>query len=192
MPRTIIIPDVQQLTDHYITLQRQQRWKYCWIGGNIAGFRGTRMQRGYGIGGKFRSLARFAMPLFKKSAESVGKRASIAVTEVGKDVLDRKKFKESTKSRGREGFTDLANQGANALLHQTVRGKKRRIREHSNLSCIKRRKLLYDPADQKSRKWITEDESSYESDSETSQQSDDSFLKKFYFVKRFLRNKCIF
>ena len=166
MARTIIIPDVQQLTDHYL---RQQR------GGNIAGFRGTRMQRGYGIGGIFRSLARFAMPLFKKSAESVGKRALKAATEVGRDVLDGKSFKESTKSRGREVFKDLANQGANALLHQAGRGKKRRLGEHSNLSCIKRRKLLYVPADQKSRKWITEDESSYESDSETSQQSDDSY-----------------
>ncbi len=87
MPRAIIIPDVQQLTDHYL---RQQR------GGNIAGFRGTHMQRGYGIGGIFRSLARFARLLFKKSAESVGKQALKAATEVGKDVLDGKSFKEST------------------------------------------------------------------------------------------------
>ena len=84
------------------------------------------------------------------------------------------KVSESTKSRRREVFKDLANQGAIALLHQAGRGKKRRLWEHSNLSCIKHRKLLYDPADQKSRKWITEDESSYESDSETSQQRDDS------------------
>ncbi len=129
------------------------------------------MQRGYGIGGIFRSLARFAMPLFKKSAESVGKPALKVATEVGRDVLDGKSFKESAKSRGREVFKDLANQGANALLHQAGRGKKRRLGEHSNLSCIKRRKLLYDPADQKLRKWIREDES----DGETSQQSDDSY-----------------
>ncbi len=85
MPRSIIIPDVQQLTDHYLRQQRD---------GNIAGYRGTRMQRGYGIGGIFRSLARFAMPLFKKSADSVGKRALKAATEVGQDVLDGKNFKE--------------------------------------------------------------------------------------------------
>ena len=66
MPRSIIIPDVERLTDHYL---RQQR------GRNIAGFRGTRMQRGYGLGSIFKSLARFTMPLFKKSAESVGKQA---------------------------------------------------------------------------------------------------------------------
>ena len=166
MSRTIIIPDVQQLTDHYL---RQQR------GANIAGFPGTRMQRGYGIGGIFRSLARFAMLLLKKSAESLGKRALKAATEVGKDVLGGKSFKESTKARGRQVFKDLANQGANALLHQAGRGKKRRLGEHNNLSCIKRRKLLYVPVDQKSRKWITEAESSYGSDIETSQQSDDSY-----------------
>ncbi len=94
MPRSIIIPDVQQLTDHYL---RQQR------GGNIAGFRGTRMQRGYGIGGIFRSLARFAMPLFKKRAESVGKRALKAATEVGKDVLDGKVSK-SQQNHAEEKF----------------------------------------------------------------------------------------
>ena len=82
---------------------------------------------------------------------------------------------ESIKSRGREVFKDLANQGANALLHQAARGKKRRLGEHSNLSFIKRRKLLYDPADQIVRKWITEDENSCESDSEISQQGDDSY-----------------
>ncbi len=50
------MPDVKQLTDHYL---RQQR------GGSITGFRGARMQRGYGTGGIFNSLARFAIPLCK-------------------------------------------------------------------------------------------------------------------------------
>ena len=41
MLRSVLVPDVKQLTDHYL---RQQH------GGNIVGFRGGRMQRGYGIG----------------------------------------------------------------------------------------------------------------------------------------------
>ena len=64
------------------------------------------MKRCYGIGGIFRSLARFTMPMFKKSAESVGKRALKVATEVGQDVPDGKNFKESTRSRG-EVFKDL-------------------------------------------------------------------------------------
>ena len=55
MPRSVLVPNVKQLTDHYL---RQH-------GGNIIGLRGARIQRGYGIGGIFKSLARIAIPLFK-------------------------------------------------------------------------------------------------------------------------------
>ena len=53
MPRSVLVPNVKQLTDHYL---RQQR------GGNIIGFRGARIQRGYGIGGIFKILARLLFP----------------------------------------------------------------------------------------------------------------------------------
>ncbi len=56
MPRNVIVSDVKQLTDHYL---RQQH------GGSIAGLCGAHIQREYGIGGIFKSLARFAIPLFK-------------------------------------------------------------------------------------------------------------------------------
>ena len=45
-----IVPDVEQFKQYY--LRRQQ-------GGSITGFRGARIQRGYGI-------ARFAIPLVKE------------------------------------------------------------------------------------------------------------------------------
>jgi hypothetical protein len=54
------------------------------------GFLGVRMQRGYGIGGIFKSLARYAIPLFKQGAKVVGKRALQAATEVGQDILQGK------------------------------------------------------------------------------------------------------
>ena len=81
MPRSVLVPNVKQLTDHYL---RQQH------GGNIVGFRGARIQRGYGIGGIFKSLARISIPLFKRGAKAVGKRALQAATEVGQDVLEGK------------------------------------------------------------------------------------------------------
>ena len=84
------MPDVKQLTDHYL---RQQD------GENIVGLRGGRMQRGYGIGGMFKSLARIAIPLFKRGAKAVGKRALKAATEVGQDVLEGKNVMKSLKSR---------------------------------------------------------------------------------------------
>ena len=85
MPRSVLVPDIKLLTDHYL---RQQH------GGNIVGLRGGRMQRGYGIGGMFKSLARIAIPLFKRGATAVGKRALKAATEVGQDVLEGKKCVE--------------------------------------------------------------------------------------------------
>ena len=81
MPRSELVVDEKLLKDHFL---RQQR------GGNIAGFRGVRIQRGYGIGAIFKSLARYAIPLFKQGANVAGKRALQAATEVGQDILQGK------------------------------------------------------------------------------------------------------
>ena len=160
MPRGTLVVDEKLLRDHFL---RQQR------GGNIAGFRGVPMQRGYGIGGIFKSLARYAIPLFKQGAKVVGKRALQAATEVGQDTLQGKNVRESVKTHGCDVVKDFAEQGARALLRQTGHGRKRRRSQRSNLSSVKKQKL--------EAKWITEDESSYddESDSETSQTSDDIY-----------------
>ena len=153
-----MVPDVKLLTDHFL---RQQR------GGNIVGFRGAHMQRGYGIGGMFKSLARFAIPLFKQGAKAVGKRALKTATQVGQDVVDGQNFKESARTRGRAVFKDFAEQGAKTLLRQAGRRG-----EHSNLSSDKRQKLC-DLNEAKPPKWKTGDESTDydDSDSEMSQTS---------------------
>ena len=51
--RHILIPDAEQFKQYYLRGQQ---------GGSIAGFRGARIQRGYGIGNFFKSIARFAIP----------------------------------------------------------------------------------------------------------------------------------
>jgi hypothetical protein len=121
--------DEKLLRDHFL---RQQR------GGNIAGYRGARFQRGYGIGGIFKSLARYAIPLFKRQdAKVVGKRALQAATEVGQDVLQGKNVRESVKTHGGKVVKDFAEQGARTLLRQTGHGSKRRRTQRSNLSSVK-------------------------------------------------------
>ena len=99
---------------------RQQR------GGNISGFRGARMQRGYGIGSIFKSLARYAIPLFKQGAKVVGKRALQAATEVGQDVLQGKNVKEAFKSRGKQAASDVAKNAAKKVM--TGKGRKKGIK----------------------------------------------------------------
>jgi hypothetical protein len=155
MPRGAIVVDAKLLKDHFL---RQQH------GGNIARYRGARFQRGYGIGGVFKSLARYASPLFQQGAKVVGKRALQAATKVGQDVLQGKNVRESANTHGREIVKDFAEQGANTLLHQTGRGRKRRQGQRSNLSTTKRLQLCSHIA-------VHDDES----DSEISQASDDMY-----------------
>jgi hypothetical protein len=101
MPRGTLVVDEKLLRDH---LLRQR-------GGNIAGYRGARFQRGYGIGGIFKGLARYAIPLSKQGAKVAGKRALQAATEVGQDVLQGKNVRESVKTHGGKVVKDFAEQG---------------------------------------------------------------------------------
>jgi hypothetical protein len=117
MSRGTLVVDEKLLRDHFL---RQQR------GGNIAGYRVARMQRGYGIGGIFKSLARYAITLFKQGAKVVGKRALQAATEIGQDVLPGKNVRESVKTHRGKVVKDFAEQGARTLLRQTGHGRKRR------------------------------------------------------------------
>jgi hypothetical protein len=108
-----LVVDEKLLRDHFL---RQQR------GGNIAGFRGARMQRGYGIGGIFKSLARYAIPLLEQGAKVVGKRALQAAVEVGQDVLQGK----NVKSRGKQAVSDVAENAAKKVM--TGKGFKKGIK----------------------------------------------------------------
>ena len=67
-----LIPDVEQFKQYYLRGQQ---------GGSVAGFRGTQIQRGYGIGNFFKCIARFAIPLVKRGAQAIGNRALGAAKE---------------------------------------------------------------------------------------------------------------
>jgi hypothetical protein len=174
MPRGTLVVYEKLLRDHFLRKKR---------GGNTAGYRGARFQRGYGIGGIFKSLARYAIPLLKQGAKVVGKRALQAATEVGQDVLQGKNVKVYVKTHGGDVVKDFAEQGAKVLLQQAGRGSKRRQGQRSNLSTTKKLKLCSHITVPRHTKWITEDESSHddessydeESDSETPQESDDIY-----------------
>ena len=162
MPRVTLVVDEKLLRDHFL---RQQR------GGNIAGYRGARMQRV--MGSEVFSRVLREIPLLKQGAKVVGKRALQAATEIGQDVLQGKNVRESVETHGGKVVKDFAEQGARTLLRQTGHGRKRRRSQCSNLSSVKKQKLEAP----RLTKWITDDESSYddESDSETSQTSDDIY-----------------
>ena len=101
---------------------------------NIIGFRGARIQRGYGVGGIFKGLARITIPLFKRGAKGVGKRALKAATEVGQDVLEGKDVIKSAKSRGKQAVSDMAEAATNKVM--VGRGRKKAIKRAAPFKTV--------------------------------------------------------
>ena len=72
--------------------------------------KGARIQIGYGIGNFFKSIARFAIPMVKRGAQAIGKRALGAAIDVGHDILAGKNVKQAIKGRSVEAVKDIAQQ----------------------------------------------------------------------------------
>ena len=90
-------------------------------GGTLTGFRGARIQRGYGLGNFFKSIARFAIPMVKRGVKAVGKKALETAMSVGQDM----------KIRGRQAVKDLTKQGINNIKRQFGGGRKRKQKSQS-------------------------------------------------------------
>ena len=67
--------------------------------GGFPVFRGSRMQRGYGIGSVLSGMLRAAVPFLRRGAQALGKQALRTGLDVGRDVLSGRKFKDSARQR---------------------------------------------------------------------------------------------
>ena len=123
--RHIIVPDVKQFKQYYLRGQQ---------GGSIASFRGARIQRGYGIGNCFKSIARFAIPLVKRGVQAIGRRALGAAVDVGQDILEGKNVKQAIKSHGIKAVKDIVHQGVKQSGNQSGGGQKRKTPIKANAS----------------------------------------------------------
>ena len=100
--RHTFIPNVEYCNGYYFKNQN---------GGALAGFRGARMQLGYGLGSFFKSISRVALPLVKRGINAIGQKAVETAVNVGHEVLAGKNVEEVAKNRGRQAVNDLANRG---------------------------------------------------------------------------------
>ena len=80
--------------------------------GNIPVFRGSRMQRGYGIGSLLSGMFRAAVPLLRKGARALGKQALRTGIDVGRDVLRGQNIRDSAKRRVVQGTKKMVNRAA--------------------------------------------------------------------------------
>ena len=71
-------------------------------------------------------LLDIAIPLFKRGAKTIGKRALQAATKVGQDVLEGKNVIESAKSRGKQAAGDVAKAAVTKVM--AGRGRKKGIK----------------------------------------------------------------
>lgn len=115
---------------------------YCGqIGGTLPVFAGASMQRGYGLGNVFGSLARMAMPLFKRGAKELSKRAMSTGVKFAGDVMLGRKPKAAAKRRG----TEFLQQAVGALMSPPgERIKKKRKRRVVSQTRTKKKKTASD------------------------------------------------
>ena len=84
-------------------------------------------QKGYGLGGLFRSVARSVMPLVKSGAKALGNIALNSVVNFASDVLAGKNVKQAPKARALEGVNTAKTKAAQRIqkFAQTGQGRKR-------------------------------------------------------------------
>lgn len=82
-------------------------------------FAGYRVQKGYGLGGIFRKIYKWIVPIFKKHAVPVAKTFGHEVlkstTNVVKDAINGKSIRESAKRRLDETLEELSNKAG--IMH---------------------------------------------------------------------------
>ncbi|RLJ22857.1 hypothetical protein DJ031_00120 [bacterium endosymbiont of Escarpia laminata] len=116
------------------------------VGGQLPVFVGGRGQRGHGLGNIFGSLFRSAMPLIKRGALALGKRALKTGMHVARDVVAGGNLKESVKKRAKAAGTDLLDSLLNAPPKKVQR--RRRVKKPRRVApTVSRRKKRRRPDD---------------------------------------------
>jgi|GEM_PF-2973853 len=95
-----------------------------WGGGGItAVFRGMPLQRGMGLGGMFRSLLRFLMPIGREAAVAIGRQGLETGMRTLNDVLEGRNLQEAAIEHGRAGAKQLLQRARTRLETKEEAGK---------------------------------------------------------------------
>ena len=113
--------------------------EYYQYGYGMKPFRGPAMQKGYGLGGLFKGLARSFAPALKKGLISAGKKALKTGVAVLNDVAEGKNIKESVKQRAKQSLLDIVP--IKSLQKPKQVSRKRTIRKKGSNRSNKKRKI---------------------------------------------------
>ena len=106
-------------------------------GNGINYYQGVPFQKGYGIGGLFRSLFRAAVPLFKSGAKAVGKQLFHTGVDVLNDVSQGQNIKASAKQRFKEAGKNLTDKAAVKMKSMIGSGQRNKKRKKPQSSLIR-------------------------------------------------------
>ena len=105
---------------------------------------GVTLQRGYGVGGFFKGLARSFAPVLKKSLVNVGKKALETGMRVIEDASQGKSIKSSLTNRVKQGVKEVSMDTFNDIKGQMFEKpitRKRTAKRKASTKVVKRRKL---------------------------------------------------
>ena len=89
--------------------------------GGFPVFRGSRMQRGYGIGSVLSGMLRAAVPFLRRGAQALGKQALRTGLDVGRDVLSGRKLKDSARQRSLQTVRNVVEKAGRRTNGGTAR-----------------------------------------------------------------------
>ena len=110
-------------------------------------FRGVKYQTGHGLGGVFKKLFRFIMPIVREHGlpllRSVGETALKGVSNLASDAIKGKNIKESAEQRFKETFNELKDK---SLMKGSGINRKRKslIRTLIHKKSKKKKKDIFD------------------------------------------------
>jgi hypothetical protein len=108
-------------------------------GNGLNFYRGSPYQKGFGLGGLFRSFFRAAVPLFKSGAKAVGKQLFHSGVDLLNDVTQGHDVKTAAKRRLKEAGNVLADKASTKVKSMIGSGKRNKKRKRTRAPVITRR-----------------------------------------------------
>ena len=119
----------QQSLEDYYTHQ---------TGNGLNYYQGSPYQRGYGLGGLFRSFFRTAAPLLRSGVKAIGKQLFHSGVNLVNDISQGHDFQGSVKRRFKEAGKELTDRAATKVKNMIGSGKRNKKRKHSKKTASTR------------------------------------------------------
>lgn len=103
-------------------------------GGELNYYQGASYQKGYGLGGLFRSFFRAAAPFFKSGVKAIGKQVFHRGVDLVNDISQGQDFKTAAKRRFKEAGKNLTDQAAVKVKTMIGSGKTHKKRKRMGKS----------------------------------------------------------